>query len=480
MKALKSFNAVLLVTTVFILFFSCEKEEFGNEKTSLKFISEEYKPFNYSENSVPGGLATELLEEICSQLNTDCEIEFMPWEAGVQQTLSTDNAVLFSTVLNSTRKDKFKWAGPFASLNWNFYSSAENTFNISNLDEAKNIDKIGVIEGYAIEEFLVQEGFTNLVYCNDNIDGFNKLLTGEVDLFPSDKYTTEATLETMGNTFYSVNFELTIKTELLYFAFNKNVPDNVVSDFQDEIDATKKNGKLKELTQKYLHTSDFPDVLQIYTEPYPPLTFMNENGEITGYGTDVLKEIMKRNNNFYDIHLSSWSNGYQLALNNPNFCLYTMDRTEIRENLFQWVGPIGTNTTWFYTKNGSDIVIESIDDAKNLSSVGTISSWFSAQYLQEKGFTNLVYESNPEVMAEKLIAGQVDAFVCTDITFPNILEKLGYTYNEVKPSFSLMASDFYIAFSQNTSPDIVNQWQSTLDNIKEDGTYNSIHNKWFP
>lgn len=185
------------------------------------------------------------------------------------------------------------------------------------------------------------------------------------------------------------------------------------------------------------------------------------------------------NHDYYQINLSSWSNGYQLALDNPNFCLYTMDRTEIRENLFQWVGPIGANTTWFYTNNGSDISISSIDDAKNLNSIGTVSSWFSTQYLQELGFTNLVYENEPEVLAQRLLDGEIDAFVCTDITFPDILAQLGYEYADVDPSFSLMSSDFYIAFSKSTSSTIVNQWQTALDEIKQNGTYDAIHLKWF-
>lgn len=470
----------LSILSVFLLFTSCEKDDITETRTQMRFISEEYKPFNFTENSEASGLAPDLLNEICSQLNIDCKIEFMPWDEGYAETLNQENTVLFSTVLNSTRKDKFKWAGPIASLDWKFYSAAQNPISLSNLEDAKNAGKIGVIADYAIEEFLVQEGFSNLVYCTDIEDGLNKLLSGEIDLFPTDKYTVESTLESLGKSFYEVIPQLTIKSELLYFAFNKSVSDEVVAGFQQEIDATKKNGKLKELTQKYLNSSDFPDILQIYTEPYPPLTFINKNGEVTGYGTDILKEIMKRNHNFYNIKLSSWSNGYQLALNNPNFCLYTMDRTDIRENLFQWVGPIGTNTTWFYTKAGSGITISQVEDAKNLSSVGTVSSWFSTQYLQEQGFTNLIYESQPEVMVEKLMRGRIDAFVCTDITFPDILKDLGYNYEDVNPAFALMASDFYIAFSKNTSPAIISQWQSALDEIKLDGTYDAIHQKWFP
>jgi len=189
---------------------------------------------------------------------------------------------------------------------------------------------------------------------------------------------------------------------------------------------------------------------------------------------------MKRNQLFIDIKLSLWSNGYDLALNNPNFCLFTMDRTQLRDNLFQWVGPIGTNTTWFYTKAGSGITISSIEKARNLKAVGTVNSWFSDQHLRSLGFTNLVSDNDPGVMTDKLMHGEVEAFVCTDVTFPEIMKGQGYQYNQVVTSFSLMSSDYYIAFSKNTPVKIIHQWQATLQSMRSDGTYDAIFRKWFP
>jgi len=477
---MKNLRSPLFILGAFLCFTACEDNKPTNTQTPLRFITEEYKPFNYSENSNACGLAPDLLKEICKNLDIDCEIEFADWSDAYSEVLTNENTVLFSTALNSTRKDQFKWAGPIASLNWYLYAASGNAIVLNELNDAKSIGSIGVIEGYAMDQYLSEAGFTNLVYCTDNVDAITKLLSGQIDLFPSDKYTTTSVLESLGNTIYAVVPAWTIKTELLYFAFNKNVSDAIVSDFQEEMNRLKKNGMVQNLTEKYLNTREFPDILQIYTEAYPPLTFMDHNGEITGYGSDIVKEIMNKQHSIYNIKLSAWSNGYQLALDNPNFCLYTMDRTEIREDLFQWVGPIGTNTTWFYTKAGSNSSISSIEDAKNLNAIGTVNSWFSTQYLQELGFSNLVYENDPDVLTQKLMNGELDAFVCTDITFPEILAQAGYTYNEVNPAFSLMASDFYIAFSKSTSSTIVNQWQTTLDAIKQDGTFDAIHWKWFP
>jgi len=472
--------ASIIVFSLILLFAQCDNKTDDNYPFQFKFISAEYPPYNYTENGSLTGFAPELLKEICNTMNVPFEVEVMSWNEGYSLTQQLDNAVLFSTVLTADRKDLFKWAGPITQADWLFYSNAQSQIELNSLEDAKSVSSIGVLEDCAAEQYLIQKGFTNLVYCNDSKDKFDKLLKGEIDLVPATKITADVVLESLNSNIYHVRDQITIMTDFVYFAFNKNVPDEVVADFQNEIDKFKEDGILRSLSEKYLNTSNIPGSLLIYTEQYPPLSFRNNEGDISGFGSDIVYEIMKRKGLFIDIQLSSWSNGYELALHNPNVCLFTMDRTEIRENLFQWVGPIGTNTTWFYVKEGSGISINSLEDAQNLAAIGTVDSWFSTQYLQELGFTNLVGGSDPGTMTQKFMLGEVDAFVCTDVTFPDILKDLGYEYTEVNPTFSLMSSDYYIAFSKSTSKEIVDQWQTTLNAVKQDGTYDAIQQKWFP
>jgi len=476
--ALYLFSLILLI---FVFLFSrCENEPFEDSRSGLRFITEIYQPLNYTESGKITGLAPEVLKEICQQLHIPFKVSVMTWDEGYHTALNSPTAVLFSTSMNSQRKELFKWAGPIASLEWKFYASARNPVSLNTLDEAREVAKIGVLKDYTIEQYLVNQGFTNLVYCSDHQDAIQKLLDGTIDLYPSDKFTTEATMEILGQSWFLLKEVLPIKTELIYFAFNKAIPDQTVSHFQEQIDKMKTNGSFKQLYEKFMRTSDFPGILQIYTEEYPPITFMNRFGEISGYGSDLVKEIMKRNKMFEKITISTWSNGYELALDNPNFCLFTMDRTEIRESLFQWVGPVGTNTTWFYVRKGSGLTITSLDDAKKLPAVGTVSSWFSDQHLRKLGFTNLVSGKVPVEMANLLMQGKIDAFVCTGVTFPDILKEAGYQYANVTPAYALMSSDYYISFSKTTSLSIVQQWQTTFNSMVADGTVNAIRKKWFP
>lgn len=474
---------IFLIITVLLalVFIQCQKDNSDSDHSypySLAFYTEQYKPFNYVENNQLTGLAPEILREICTQLNIPFKAETLPWNEAYTKTLATENAILFSTALNAERSDKFKWAGPYASLDWQLYSSSENHIILNSLDDAKSLSSIGVLNDYAITQYLEGQGFQNLVYFSNETEALDQLLAGNIELFPSVRLSIESSLKEMGLTYYAVNPRLRVLTDMVYFAFNKNIPDEVVIDFQREIDRMKNNGQLKILHEKFMKSSEVPGSLLVYTEEYPPLTFVNSYGEITGFGTDIVGEIMRRNEQYADIKLSQWNIGYELALNNPNFCLFTMDRTPIRETLFQWVGPLGTNSSFFYTKAGSGITISSIEEAKNLDAVGTVSSWFSDQYLRELGFTNLVSGGDPEVMVEKLMQGEIDAFVCSGVTFADILRGVGYEPDQTTASYELMSSDFYIAFSLGTSPEFVNQWQQTLDAIKQDGTYDHIHSKW--
>ncbi len=476
----KWFHFFYLSVAFFFLLISCEKEETDTYHYDLKFFTENYAPFNFESDGQVTGLASDLLREIAGSLDIPFDVDVLPWEEGYAMLQNTDNAVLFSTALTQARKDLFKWAGPFAALEWRFYIRSQNHYVMNSMDDARGVDAIGVLHDYAITQHLESLDFTNLVYFDTHQEAFQHLLDGNIDLYPSDVFSAKSALKNIDYLYYNVRSVWPIKTDLLYFAFNNKVPDEVVADFQREIDRLKISGTLQQLSQEYLNTSDYPGTLQFYTEDYPPLTFMNAFGEISGFGADIVFEIMERENIFEKINLTTWDNAYNMALHNPNFCLFTMDRTPIREHLFQWVGPIGTNDTYFYLKQGSEITITSIEDAQNLDAIATVSSWFSDQYLRDLDFTNLVAFDEPGAAVDALISGNVDAFVCSSITISDILLANGYAFADVYPEFVLMSSDFYISFSKSTPEETVNQWQHTLEAMQEDGTYDAIHERWFP
>ena len=219
--------------------------------------------------------------------------------------------------------------------------------------------------------------------------------------------------------------------------------------------------------------------VQMLTEEYPPVTFMKD-GKVTGFVTDVVREIIARQGIPDSIRLTSWDEAYKTALSNPNVVLFSTERTEERGKLFQWVGPVGKNSAIFYAKKGSGIRINSVEEARKLAAIATTTDWFTEQYLKGKGFTNLVSSPLPVTNVKQLMNGEVQISVFTDITIPEIVKNAGYNMDDLEPVFTVSNTYFYIAVSLGTPLDTVKKWQSALDSLKTDGTFEKIYRSYIP
>ena len=222
-----------------------------------------------------------------------------------------------------------------------------------------------------------------------------------------------------------------------------------------------------------------PASLKMYTEEYPPVTFM-KNGKVSGFVTDMVREIIARQGIPDNIRLTSWDEAYKLALINPNVVLFSAERTDKREKLFQWVGPVGKNSSIFYAKKGSGIRMKSLEDARKVTAIATTANWFTEQDLKDRGFTNLISSPLPTDNVRQLMKGEVQLCVFTDITVAEIVKNAGFTMDDLEPVATLSSSYFYIALSLRTPLEVVQKWQATLDSIKEDGAFEKIYRSYIP
>jgi polar amino acid transport system substrate-binding protein len=286
-------------------------------------------------------------------------------------------------------------------------------------------------------------------------------------------------LKRVGATMDDVESVLNLSTNMIYIAFSKGTSPELIAQWQKTLDELKAEGAFRHIYAKWLPAETPPGIINLMTEEYPPVTFM-KNGEVTGFVTDMVMEISARQGIREPIRLTSWDEAYKVALSNPNVVLFSVEKTDKREKLFQWVGPVGKNSAIFYGKKGSGIRMNSIDDARKVAAIATTSNWFTEQDLKSRGFTNLVSSALPTDNVRKLMKGEVGLSVFTDITVPEIVRNAGYSMDELEPVFTLSNTNFYIAMSPGTPPEMVNKWQSTLDELKKDGTFEKIYRSYLP
>ena len=227
-------------------------------------------------------------------------------------------------------------------------------------------------------------------------------------------------------------------------------------------------------TESLLHASE----LKIYTEEMPPYNYQDTvTGQPVGFSVDIVKELLKRTGikpAEGKINIYPWARAYHIIQNEKNVMLFSMTRTEAREDLFKWVGPIASRTVWFWKlKDRKDIIVNSLEDAKQYS-VGGIYEFAISKYLLKQGF-KVDMNISVELNWKKLFLHRIDLGTSLEIEAAYYTNKLGKSFKQLEKLIILDDRyDFYLAFNKKTSDDIVNQLQRGLNDMKIDGNYEKI------
>ena len=217
-------------------------------------------------------------------------------------------------------------------------------------------------------------------------------------------------------------------------------------------------------------TPVFASALTLTTEEYPPLNFSTDGGKtVSGLSTDVMREVAKRTGINTTIGLYPWQRAYKEAQDSKDTCVYSTTRTEAREKLFKWVGPLAPSTWILFAKADSPIALTTLDDAKKYK-VGGYQGDAKAIFLKEKGFT-LDEAMSDEQNLKKLDAGRIDLWAATSGVGPWMAKASGI---KIKPVLSFQDVQMFAACNLNMPDADIAKMNDAIKAMKSDGTYDKI------
>ena len=219
--------------------------------------------------------------------------------------------------------------------------------------------------------------------------------------------------------------------------------------------------------------------LTIISEDNPPFNFV-QRGELTGSSMEIVREMLRRMNLPDTIRILTWARGYDLASTRPNVVLFSTARTEARENLFHWVGPLYRVRFGFYAKKGSGLRLNTLEDARKVRAIATYKDDVREQLLKSLGFTNLDSSKSPASNLKKLVAGRVDLWLFSNLGVERVAKQNGIDPDELELILPFKDYDSYIAISKGTPETIVEKWRTVLAGMQQDGSFEKIAEKWLP
>ncbi|EFC91103.1 extracellular solute-binding protein family 3 [Dethiosulfovibrio peptidovorans DSM 11002] len=222
------------------------------------------------------------------------------------------------------------------------------------------------------------------------------------------------------------------------------------------------------------------DDIRFMTEELPPYNMKGDDGVATGIAVDVLAEIFKREGSSKtakDVEVLPWARGYKEVQSTPNTCLFSMTYTDERKPMFKWVGPLAASRTAVVALRSKGIKVGSEADLADLSA-GVIKEDIGDILARKVGMTKVEIAANNLQNVKKLNSGRIDVWVYEESVAQWQLKDMGFDPADYETVFALSESHLYYAFHKDTDQTLIDRLQKVLDEMKADGSYQAILDKY--
>ena len=215
-----------------------------------------------------------------------------------------------------------------------------------------------------------------------------------------------------------------------------------------------------------------------FDQDFPPMGFLGDNGEYTGFDLELAQEVAKRLGLEYKAQPIAWD-AKDMELESGNIdCIWNGFTITGREDDYTWTEPYMENTQVFVVRNDSGIAGK--DDLAGKVVECQADSSAEAALKEDPDltatFAQLLTTADYNSAFMDLQQGAVDAIAMDVIV-------AGYQIQQRNADFiilddSLSAEEYGVGFKKGNT-ELRDKVQATLEDMAKDGTMKEISEKWF-
>jgi L-cystine transport system substrate-binding protein len=218
---------------------------------------------------------------------------------------------------------------------------------------------------------------------------------------------------------------------------------------------------------------------------YKPFNFKDEDGNLTGYDIDVLKEVDRRIDELeFDFMAVQWDSLF-LGLETGKYDMVAdqLVKTPEREEKYQFTETSYFSALTYLIVQEGNNEITCLDDLKGKKagvSVGTLYANILEEYNKKNNdaINIIYYEGNITSIFQDLEAGRLDAAMNDKLILNDAVETLGLKIKTTGEPLDV--SLCYFLFPRGEKGDALRaKVDGALKEMKEDGTLTKISMQWF-
>lgn len=220
--------------------------------------------------------------------------------------------------------------------------------------------------------------------------------------------------------------------------------------------------------------------LKVVTEILSPYQYYDSQGNLKGLSVEIVKLLCIRLEYQCDIEVYPWARTYHYGLSKPNTLIFTLARTQIREEKFHWIGKVDSERYIFYAMKNKNIKADQLSDLKNYH-VAVTRGAVVESFLVENQFLKLERTINFEYALKMLFEERTDLIYANPFVIKLLSQKMGYQFDQLQPVFELpeQGSDLFIAMSIDTDPLILERMKQAFQNLESDNILENIKKKYW-
>lgn len=225
----------------------------------LIYVTEEYPNSNYMEDGKLKGITVDALELMLINMGANTrrdQFRLLSWARAYDMALNQENTVIFSMAKTKSREPLFKWVGPVKSprklsLFGNALSPAINDQPLTFIND-QNLT-VAVIKDDISEKILLEQGVnqSNIVWAASAKSAALMLDANRVNYwaYSDSAYHVLTEIPLPPDSIIALyNFPRTRGT---YIGFHIDTPDELVKQFQKELDNLKEKGIFQAIESNY-------------------------------------------------------------------------------------------------------------------------------------------------------------------------------------------------------------------------------------
>lgn len=227
-------------------------------RDNVHVVTENMKPFNYEENSVVRGTATNIVKAVLSEAGIDYNISVYPWARAYNMARHKENVLIYSIMRTKRREPLFKWIGRVGDpVPLYVYKLKKRTdINLGSISPSSKY-QIGVIADGPTKPYLLSMGVEEKdlvdIHAESHLSLVKMLKSERLDLVAagSGEFTEAVALAGFSDDSFEKGRPLATLTP--YIAASLSTSDELVDKIIDAYNRLLKRGDIKLGGERPLH-----------------------------------------------------------------------------------------------------------------------------------------------------------------------------------------------------------------------------------